>query len=83
MQDRPQERNVFQPSDIKILKSALKHTSHRLKDQYGDFGPRLETVQLIAANAIVERAKSGDLKTEDLIEAGAGSVRDYLKWIVS
>lgn len=80
MQSQRQERNVFHPRELKILKSALGQASERLEDTYGLSGYKLKTAQLIAATAIFEAARKGTLESEELTEAGAESVRVFLTW---
>ncbi len=74
------ERNVFRPSELRILKSALERASQLISEKYGFAGIRLQTVQLIAATAIFELAKTGDLKQDHLVEAATESVRVFLTW---
>ncbi len=80
MKQKIQDRTIFQPRDLMILTSALRQTSRRLEDHYGLSGPKLRTAQLVAARAIFQVAKKGDIKTENLVAAGAESVRVFLKW---
>ncbi len=80
MQSQVQKRNVFHPQEIKILQTALKRATVRLEEQYGCFGRKTETVQLISATAMFNLAQSGNLKTEDLVETAAESVRVFLTW---
>ncbi len=75
-----QERNVFRPSELRVLKAALRRASQLIQDKYGFVGAKLQTVQLIAAAAIFEFAKTGDLKQDHLVEAATESVRVFLTW---
>jgi hypothetical protein len=79
MANKLQDRNVYQPRELQILRSALRGTSRLIQEKYGNFGAKLQTVQLVAAAAIFDVAKTGDFETEHLVEAGAESVRMFLK----
>ncbi len=80
MQSHAYRRNVFHPQEIEILQKALKSATVRLEEQYGSFGRKTETVQLISAAAMFDLAQSGNLKTEDLVDTAAESVRVFLTW---
>ncbi len=80
MKQESQDRNVFKPRELLILKSALRRASRRLEENYGLAGPKLEAAQLVAAAAIFETAKGGEIKADHLAAAGAESVRVFLKW---
>jgi hypothetical protein len=80
VQSHAQRRNVFHPQEIEILQKALKSATVRLEEQYGHFGRKTETVQLISATAMFDLAQSGNLKTEDLVDTATESVRVFLTW---
>jgi hypothetical protein len=75
-----QERSVFQPRELEILKIALQCATLQLEEQYGSLGPKAQQLKLISATAMFELARSGNMKTEDLINAAAESVRVFLTW---
>jgi hypothetical protein len=79
-QSNLQERSVFQPRELQILKTALQCATLQLEEQYGDLGVKAPTLQLISATAMFDLARSGNMKTEDLVEAAAESVRVFLTW---
>jgi|GEM_PF-2979311 len=79
MANKVQNRNVYEPRELQILRTALRRASRLVQEKYGNFGAKLPAVQLVAASAIFDVAKTGDFETEHLVEAGAESVRVFLK----